>query len=171
MGAMGPVRPIITLTSDFGTVDFYVAAMKAALLRTCPDARLIDVTHGVPRHDILCGSITLERAVEGEGRETQRVALGWERQDLERLLENDGDITLTFDEAELQQLLDEDVEAHGMRERLAVLTVVAAGIAARGESRITLEGDPRGATVALTRERERVNAPTSAPFLAAEVKL
>jgi S-adenosylmethionine hydrolase len=39
--------------------------MKAALLRTCPDARLIDVTHGVPRHDVLCGSITLERAVDG----------------------------------------------------------------------------------------------------------
>jgi S-adenosylmethionine hydrolase len=58
-------RPIVTLTSDFGTVDFYVAAMKAALLRTCPDARLIDVTHNVPRHDILCGSITLERAVDG----------------------------------------------------------------------------------------------------------
>lgn len=58
-------RPIVTLTSDFGTVDFYVAAMKAALLRHCPEARLIDVTHGVPRHDILCGSITLERAVDG----------------------------------------------------------------------------------------------------------
>jgi S-adenosylmethionine hydrolase len=62
---MGQPRPIVTLTSDFGTVDFYVAAMKAALLRTCPDARLIDVTHNVPRHDILCGSITLERAVDG----------------------------------------------------------------------------------------------------------
>jgi S-adenosylmethionine hydrolase len=58
-------RPIVTLTSDFGTVDSYVAVMKAALLRTSPDARLIDVTHGVPRHDILCGSITLERAVDG----------------------------------------------------------------------------------------------------------
>jgi S-adenosyl-L-methionine hydrolase (adenosine-forming) len=58
-------RPIITLTSDFGTSDFYVAAMKAVLLRACPDARLIDVTHAVPRHDILCGSITLERAVDG----------------------------------------------------------------------------------------------------------
>ena len=76
--------------------------------------------------------LDIERAAEGEGRESQRVALAWERQDLERLLENDGDITLSFDEAELQQLLDEDVEAHGMRERLAVLTVVAAGIAAAG---------------------------------------
>ena len=38
---MAQARPIVTLTSDFGTVDFYVAAMKAALLRTCPEARLI----------------------------------------------------------------------------------------------------------------------------------
>ncbi len=58
-------RPIITLTSDFGLRDFYVAAMKAVLIRHAPDARLIDVTHEVPRHDILCGSITLERAVDG----------------------------------------------------------------------------------------------------------
>src|SRR5204863_4745455 len=58
-------RPIITLTSDFGLADSYVAAMKAALIRHCPQARLIDVTHDVPRHDILCGSITLERAVDG----------------------------------------------------------------------------------------------------------
>src|SRR2546421_5252680 len=58
-------RPIITLTSDFGLSDHYVAAMKAVLIRDCPLARLIDVTHNVRRHDILCGSITLERAVDG----------------------------------------------------------------------------------------------------------
>jgi hypothetical protein len=58
-------RPIVTLTTDFGLLDSYVAAMKAALIRRCPDARLIDVTHNVPRHDVLCGSITLERAVDG----------------------------------------------------------------------------------------------------------
>lgn len=58
-------RTIVTLTTDFGTRDFYVAAMKAALLRHAPDVRLIDVTHEVPRHDILCGAITLERAVDG----------------------------------------------------------------------------------------------------------
>lgn len=58
-------RPIITLTTDFGTTDFYAAAMKAVLLRHCPDARLIDVTHHIPRHDILCGSIALERAADG----------------------------------------------------------------------------------------------------------
>src|SRR5438128_7780596 len=61
----GSTRPIITLTSDFGLVDSYVAAMKAVLIKHCPQARLIDVTHQVPRHDILCGSITLERAIDG----------------------------------------------------------------------------------------------------------
>ena len=72
-------------------------------------------------------------APEGDGREKRRIALGWEPQDLERLLEttHGDEISLTFDEGELQRLLDEDVEAHGMRETLAVLTV-AAGMAAAG---------------------------------------
>jgi hypothetical protein len=72
-------------------------------------------------------------AADGVGRETERIALAWEPQDLERLLgkASDEEITLIFDETELQQLLDEDVEAHGMREKLAVLSV-AAGIAAAG---------------------------------------
>jgi hypothetical protein len=71
-------------------------------------------------------------ARDGSGRETERIALGWEPEDLERLLAQDGgEITLTFDEAELRQLLDADVDAHGMRERLAVVTVVA-GLAVAG---------------------------------------
>ncbi|HET7758492.1 MAG TPA: hypothetical protein VFK62_01085 [Gaiellaceae bacterium] len=71
-------------------------------------------------------------AADGTGRETERIALGWEPEDLERLLaQGGGEITLTFDEAELRQLLDADVDAHGMRERLAVVTVVA-GLAVAG---------------------------------------
>src|SRR2546421_10936886 len=55
--------PVITLTSDFGLADSYVAEMKAALLRECPDARVIDITHLVPRHDVLYGSVMIERAI------------------------------------------------------------------------------------------------------------
>ncbi len=58
-------RPTVTLLTDFGTRDAYVASMKAVLIRDCPAARLIDITHQVPRHDVQCGSITLERAVDG----------------------------------------------------------------------------------------------------------
>jgi hypothetical protein len=70
-------------------------------------------------------------AADGSGRETERIAIGWEPDDLERLLAQDrgGEITLTFGETELRQLLEADVDAHGMRERLAVVTVVA-GLAA-----------------------------------------
>src|SRR5437879_883421 len=58
-------RPLITLTSDFGLRDHYVAAMKAVLIQHCPLARLIDVTHQIPPQDVLCGSIMLQRAIDG----------------------------------------------------------------------------------------------------------
>jgi S-adenosylmethionine hydrolase len=69
------VRPIITLMTDFGTRDFYVSAMKAVLIAHCDQARLIDITHEVPRHDILCGSIMLERAVDGFAPGTVHIAV------------------------------------------------------------------------------------------------
>jgi S-adenosyl-L-methionine hydrolase (adenosine-forming) len=60
---MPSAHPIVTLTTDFGLADSYVAEMKAAILRHCPTAILVDITHLIPRHDILAGSIALERAV------------------------------------------------------------------------------------------------------------
>ena len=47
--------PIITLTTDFGTRDSYVAEMKAVLLRHCPNSRLIDITHEIAPQDIVAG--------------------------------------------------------------------------------------------------------------------
>jgi S-adenosylmethionine hydrolase len=70
-----PKPPIITLTSDFGLSDAYVAAMKGAILRHCPIAVLVDVTHNVPPQDVLCGSITLERAIDGFGPGTVHLAV------------------------------------------------------------------------------------------------
>lgn len=67
--------PVVTLTTDFGTDDFYVAAMKAAVLRQCPVAMLVDVTHAVPRHDILFGAIMLERAIDAFGPGTIHVCV------------------------------------------------------------------------------------------------
>ncbi|MGD1275787.1 MAG: SAM-dependent chlorinase/fluorinase [Tepidisphaeraceae bacterium] len=60
-------EPIVTLSSDFGLADAYVAALKAAILRQAPTARLIDVTHHVSPGDVLGGSIVLERAVAAFG--------------------------------------------------------------------------------------------------------
>lgn len=77
--------------------------------------------------------LDVERVADGGGRETQRIIVGWESDDLKRLLASSSaqELPLTFDEAELHRLLDEDVDAHGMRDKLAVLTVVA-GMAAAG---------------------------------------
>ena len=53
----------MTLTTDFQTTDFYVAAMKAVLLSANRQGCIVDVTHEIPRHDIVAGSIVLERAL------------------------------------------------------------------------------------------------------------
>lgn len=55
--------PIVTLTTDFGLDDWYVAAMKAVLLSHAPPARLVDITHTIAPGDLIKGSITLERAL------------------------------------------------------------------------------------------------------------
>lgn len=52
--------PIITLLSDFGLEDGYVAGMKGVILSRCPQARIVDVTHQVPPFDIRSGSYVLK---------------------------------------------------------------------------------------------------------------
>ena len=44
--------PVVTLLSDFGTHDHYVAAMKGVILERAPAAALVDVTHQVPPQDV-----------------------------------------------------------------------------------------------------------------------
>jgi S-adenosylmethionine hydrolase len=53
-------KRIITLTSDFGLADGYVASMKGVLLSLCPEARLVDISHDVPPHEILPTALILE---------------------------------------------------------------------------------------------------------------
>jgi len=53
---------IITLTTDFGTADGFVGAMKGVILSICPDARIVDITHDIPPQDVLSGALTLEAA-------------------------------------------------------------------------------------------------------------
>jgi len=54
--------PVVTLTSDFGTVDGYPGAMKGVILSRAPDATVVDITHGIPRHDIAAGAFALANA-------------------------------------------------------------------------------------------------------------
>ena len=43
----------ITLTTEFGTQDFYTGALKGALLRRVPSLQLVDVSHDIPPFDIV----------------------------------------------------------------------------------------------------------------------
>ena len=54
--------PLITLLTDFGTSDSYVAEMKGVLLGLCAGATLVDITHAVPPGDIRAGAYLLGRA-------------------------------------------------------------------------------------------------------------
>ncbi|MGH7753143.1 MAG: SAM hydrolase/SAM-dependent halogenase family protein, partial [Gemmatimonadales bacterium] len=53
---------IVTLLSDFGTADSYVAEMKARILERARDAVLVDITHQVPPGDIMAAQYLLSRA-------------------------------------------------------------------------------------------------------------
>jgi hypothetical protein len=58
---------IITLTTDFGTRDVYVAEMKGVMLEIAASAghalHLIDLTHEVAAHDVTEGALALDGAV------------------------------------------------------------------------------------------------------------
>jgi S-adenosyl-L-methionine hydrolase (adenosine-forming) len=46
-------RSLVTLTTDFGTSDYYVAAMKAVMLSVNDRIRMVDITHEVKAQDLL----------------------------------------------------------------------------------------------------------------------
>jgi S-adenosyl-L-methionine hydrolase (adenosine-forming) len=48
-----PRMPIITLLTDYGTKDHFVASMKAVILSISPQVQIVDISHDVPAHDIL----------------------------------------------------------------------------------------------------------------------
>lgn len=52
-------RPVVTITTDFGTGSPYVAALKGIVLGRCPDAVLVDVSHEVPAFDVVAGAFVL----------------------------------------------------------------------------------------------------------------
>jgi S-adenosylmethionine hydrolase len=54
--------PIITLLSDFGLSDHFVASVKGVLLSLNPDLRLVDISHLIPPQDIYSGAFTLGQA-------------------------------------------------------------------------------------------------------------
>lgn len=51
--------PVVTLLTDFGTTDYFVAAVKGVILTINPSATIVDITHEIPPQDIESGAFTL----------------------------------------------------------------------------------------------------------------
>src|ERR1700728_1487454 len=55
--------PVITFLSDYGQLDEFVGVCHGVMVRRCPNARIIDLTHSIPRHDVRSGAIVLRSAL------------------------------------------------------------------------------------------------------------
>jgi S-adenosylmethionine hydrolase len=55
------MRPVVTLLTDFGTADGYVAEMKGVILTRAPEATLVDVAHDLVPQDVDAGRLALAR--------------------------------------------------------------------------------------------------------------
>lgn len=53
---------IIALLTDFGTGDYFVGAVKGAILARNPEAKIVDITHEVPPGNVLEGAFILLQA-------------------------------------------------------------------------------------------------------------
>jgi hypothetical protein len=132
------------------------ADARATLVDLADDAAAGPLTLTVPRRHVEA-ALALDEPIDlvldvsrsgGDGEpETGRIAVAWERSELEDLLGRSGDesITMVFDEDELRRVLDAEFEAHGRRSTLAVLAVaVAAGGAASAAAAYPAEGTRAG---------------------------
>lgn len=66
---------IVTLITDFGTADYFVGALKGAVLASNPEALVVDITHEVPPYDVEAGAFTLRAAFETFPEGTVHVAV------------------------------------------------------------------------------------------------
>ena len=56
-------RPV-TFLSDYGLGDEFVGVVHGVIAGICPDARVIDITHGISPYDIRAAGLTLARSVQ-----------------------------------------------------------------------------------------------------------
>jgi len=89
------------------------------------------------------------RRGEGADVEAHSLAVEWSRPDLDRLLREAGnadDVTIAFDRDEMGAAIDAetDVEAHGLREKALVLTVVAASALSTAGAAQAMPAPPGG---------------------------
>ncbi len=54
----------ISFLSDFGLDDEFVGVVHSVIRQIAPEVRVIDITHGIPPHDVRAGGLALARAAQ-----------------------------------------------------------------------------------------------------------
>lgn len=119
---------IVTLTTDFGLADGYVAAMKGAMLRVAPGLRLVDVTHDIAAQDRMEAAFVLAQAAPfmPDGAVHLVVVdpgVGTDRRGIAARIRRTGGESYTFvgPDNGIASLLASDPDAGGTVEAVAVL--------------------------------------------------
>lgn len=56
-------NPVITVLTDFGWRDPYVSSMKGVILSICKNATIVDISHSIPKFNIMHGAYLLAFSV------------------------------------------------------------------------------------------------------------
>ncbi|HOA75663.1 MAG TPA: SAM-dependent chlorinase/fluorinase [Phycisphaerae bacterium] len=107
---------IVALLTDFGTTDYYVAAMKGSILQVDPKATLVDISHDIPSQDVYHAAFVLRQVlpcfpaktiftcVVDPGVGTSRRILAARYSDRVILAPDNGLLTLVHRDADLQEV-------------------------------------------------------------------
>jgi S-adenosyl-L-methionine hydrolase (adenosine-forming) len=63
MSAPAGAARVVTFLSDYGLSDEYVGVCHGVIAQLCPQARVLDITHGIPPQDVRAGALALAAAV------------------------------------------------------------------------------------------------------------
>ena len=63
---------LITLTSDMGLKDYYVASVKGTIFSQLPDAKIVDVSHNIPPFDIVHAAFVIKNTFKEFPKNTRK---------------------------------------------------------------------------------------------------
>ena len=122
------MKRVITLTSDFGTRDYYVGTMKGTILGIAPDVQIVDLSHDIAKQDITQAAIILRSSYRFFPEGTIHVAVvdpgvgGPRRPIVGRC---GGQLFVGPDNGIFSMILEEGAEAWELRESAYRLTAVS----------------------------------------------
>lgn len=61
---MGRHHDTVSFLSDYGTTDEFAGVVRSVIRSFAPHATVVDITHGIPPHDLRAGALALVRSVQ-----------------------------------------------------------------------------------------------------------